>query len=387
MKKNELNDYQQNIKNLIKKPNVTSQDVIKSQYLPKLSGNLTSLIGLSFSDNLQQGIFIDNNGQSYYGFNVIYKDKNTKANIVYKETDDISYMSENIRQDFETLIKDKIITAPDINLFTKKLFHFIHICAFKQWHNKGYNKNNIDNILAKDLIIEISRKDIEKYFNISKQYFYNNITMALYTLRKIEILEFITKRRDKGRVIVAGNDIKKIFTNFDTRNLQNPTISCSLEYAKYLFNYGYIQYPSILFQCNNQVAFDIVEFLYKQYFLNDNRNNIFKISIDAILNNIKGIPSFEKVANECNRNYKKYIYNPFENALLYINDFFSEVLEIEPIYTAEEKQNQNNHIYDKKIDKEAWKSRKLKVTFKDAPNYGTKQKQNRKKAKKKAEAE
>lgn len=376
-KDNEIKKY------IDKKP----QNIIKEQYMPKLSGNLTSLIGTSLSDDLQYGIFIDDKGQSYYGRNVIYRDKNTKANIVYKETDDISYTPENIIQDFETLIKDKILTAPDINLFTKKLFHFIHICAFKQWHKKGYNKSNIGDILAKDLIIEISKKDIEEYFNISKQYFYNNITTALYALSKIEILEFITKRRDKGRVIVAGNDIRKIFTNFNAMDLQAPNISISLEYAKYLFNYGYIQYPSILFQCNNQVAFDIVEFLYRQYFLDDKKNNNLKISVEAILQNITSIPSFEKVSSKYNRKYKQRIYDPFENSILYINDFFSEVLEIEPIYTLEEKQNQNNHIYNKKTNKEDWQNRKLKVTFKDAPNYGTKQKQNRKKAQKKAEAE
>ena len=170
-------------------------------------------------------------------------------------------------------------------------------------------------------------------------------------------------------------------------DLQAPNISISLEYAKYLFNYGYIQYPSILFQCNNQVAFDIVEFLYRQYFLDDKKNNNLKISVEAILQNITSIPSFEKVSSKYNRKYKQRIYDPFENSILYINDFFSEVLEIEPIYTLEEKQNQNNHIYNKKTNKEDWQNRKLKVTFKDAPNYGTKQKQNRKKAQKKAEAE
>lgn len=177
------------------------QYLIKPQYIPKVSGNLTSLISSGFDDNKQMSIFTSDKGVMYYGASYKYKDKNTKLNAMYRQQDPINSLTEETKNKFEQLINDKVILSKDIDTFTKKLFHLFHVYAFKVWHDKGYNKFNIENILAKDLFIEIPKKDIQRYFNVSQRYVNQNVTTAIYSLRCIEILEFTTKRRDKGHII------------------------------------------------------------------------------------------------------------------------------------------------------------------------------------------
>lgn len=353
--------------------------IIKPQYNAKMSGNLTTLISQGFDDNKQMTIWDDTEGLSFYGERYDYKDKNTTLVAIYKENLPINALSEEMQKKFEHLINDKVILSKDINTFTKKLFHLFHVYAFEEWHRKGYNQTNIDNILAKDLIIEIPKKDIERYFGVTRQYVANNTTTAIYTLKNIAINEFITKRRSKGVVITGGTDIKTLFTNFDTTDTKKCSLVFSLEYAKYLFNYGFIQYPRTIFACKNSISFDILEYCYRYYFLDKNHKNTFTITRGKLLENIKSISSFEDVEKRFNRKYKDKIYNPFEDALLYINDKFSDNIQIETIYTKEEMQRQDDHTESQKsINKDAWASRKLKVIFLDAPNYRNKTSQKQK---------
>ena len=60
------------------------QYLIKPQYIPKVSGNLTSLISSGFDDNKQMSIFTSDKGVMYYGASYKYKDKNTKLNAMYR---------------------------------------------------------------------------------------------------------------------------------------------------------------------------------------------------------------------------------------------------------------------------------------------------------------
>lgn len=357
--------------------------LIKPQYIPKVSGNLTSLISSGFDDNKQMSLFTSDKGVMYYGANYKYKDKNTKLNAMYRQQDPINMLEPAVKQKFEQLINDKVILSKDIDTFTKKIFHLFHVYAFKTWHEKGYNKFNVENILAKDLFIEIPKKDIQRYFNVSRPYVSKNITPAIYSLRCIEILEFTTKRRDKGHIVTGGSDIKKLFTDFDTNKPQVVRLAFSLEYAKYLFNYGFIQYPIAMFKCNNSVAFDIVEYIYRYYFLMENKKKTFNITRQKILDNIKSISSFKDVEERYNRKYKDKIYNPFNDALAYINDTLNDLIQIEPIFTKEEMQEQEQGIYeeDKKVNKEEWAKRKMKITLLDAPDYGTEQAKSRRKHK------
>ena len=346
--------------------------IIKPQYNAKMSGNLTTLISQGFDDNKQLTIFNDNEGLAFYGERYDYKDKNTKLVAIYKQNLPINALTEATQKEFEQLIKDKVILSKDINTFTKKLFHLFHIYAFEEWHKKGYNQANIDDILAKDLTIEIQKKDLLKWFNISRQYAENNTTTAIYTLKNIAINEFITKRRSKGVSVIGGTDIKTLFTNFNTTDTKKCSLTFSLQYAKYLFNYGFIQYPKTIFACKNSISFDILEYCYRYYFLNDHKPT-FTITRGKLLENIKSISSFEDVEKRFNRKYKDKIYNPFEDALLYINDNFSDNIQIETIFSKEEMQEQNDHIENKKpIDKDEWAKRKIKITLIDAPNYRNK---------------
>lgn len=359
--------------------------LIKPQYKPKASGNLTALISAGFDDNKQMSIFTSDKGVMYYGANYIYKDKNTKLNAMYRQQDPISSLTEETKTKFEQLINDKVILSKDIDTFTKKLFHFMHVKAFEQWHAKGYNKFNIDNILAKDLSVYATKKEIQEYFNVSQPYVAKNLTPAIYSLRCIEVLEFTTKRRDKGHIITGGNDIKKLFTDFNTSKPAEIRLTYSLEYAKYLFSYGFIQYPIAMFKCNLSSAFDIVEYLYRYYFLTENKRKTFTITRAKILENVKSISSFKDVEERYNQKYKDKIYTPFNNAILYINDTLNDLIQIEPIFTKEEMQEQEQGIHEenKKINKEEWAKRKMKITLLDAPDYGTKQEANRKKHKEK----
>lgn len=347
--------------------------IIKPQYNAKMSGNLTTLISQGFDDNKQLTIFNDNEGLSFYGERYDYKDKNTKLVAIYKQNLPINALTEETQKKFEQLIKDKVILSKDINTFTKKLFHLFHIYAFEEWHKKGYTQTNIDNILAKDLTIEIPKKDLLKWFNISRQYAENNTTTAIYTLKNIAIDEFVTKRRNKGVAVIGGTDIKTLFTNFDTTNTKKCSLTFSLQYAKYLFNYGFIQYPKTIFACKNSISFDILEYCYRYYFFDINHKPTFTISRGKLLENIKSISSFEDVEKMFNRKYKDKIYNPFEDALLYINDRFSDNIQIETIFSKEEMQEQDDHKEAKKsIDKNEWTKRKIRVTLFDAPNYRNK---------------
>lgn len=357
------------------------QYLIKPQYIPKISGNLTSLISLGFDDNKQMSIFTSDKGVDYYGESYKFKDKNTSLNAIYRQQDPITSLTEETKNKIKQLINDEVILSKNIDIFTKKLFHLFHVYAFNIWHAKGYNKFNIDNILAKDLFIDIPKKDIQLYFNVSRPYVAKNITTAIYSLRCIEILEFKTKRRDKGHIVTGGSDIKKLFTDFDTNKPQIVRLAFSLEYAKYLFNYGFIQYPIAMFKCNNAIAFDIVEYIYRYYFLMDNKKETFNISRQKILDNIKSINSFKDVEKRFKRKYKDKIYTPFNNAILYINETLNDLIQIEPIFTKEEMQEQENSIQeeDKRVDKEEWAKRKLKITLLDAPDYGTQQVKSRKK--------
>ena len=63
----------------------------------------------------------------------------------------------------------------------------------------------------------------------------------------------------------------------------------------------------------------------------------------------------------------------------------NDLIQIEPIFTKEEMQEQEQGIHEenKKINKEEWAKRKMKITLLDAPDYGTKQEANRKKHKEK----
>lgn len=387
-KNEEINSYKQRITDRIENkkeiPLEEQQLIIKPQYIPKLSGNLTSLISAGFDDNKQMSIFTSDKGIMYYGANYKYRDKNTKLNAMYRQQDPITALSQETKARFEQLINDKVILSKDIDTFTKKLFHFMHVKAFEQWHAKGYNKYNIDNILAKDLSVYATKKDIQECFNISRQYTEKNLTPAIYNLRCIEILEFQTKRRDKGHIVMGGNDIKKLFTDFSTSKPTEVRLTFSLEYAKYLFNYGFIQYPLKIFSCKNSIAFDIVEYIYRYYFLMNNKKKSFIITRQKILDNIKSILSFKDVEERYNQKYKDKIYTPFNTAMSYITEELSELLQIEPIFTKEELQEQEQGIHEenKKINKEEWAKRKIKITLLDAPDYGTKQQKNRGKNKK-----
>lgn len=355
--------------------------IIKPQYIPKMSGNLTTLISGGFDDNKQMTIFTSEKGITYYGESYKFKDKNTKLSAVYRQDNPIHTLTEETKNKFEKLINDKVILSKDISTFTKKIFHLFHAYAFNQWHDKGYDKSNIDNILAKDLKIEIPKAEIQKLFNVTQPYIAKNLTTAIYSLRGIEILEFETKRRDKGHIVVGGNDIKQLFKSFSTTQRKNVMLEFSLEYAKYLFDYGFIQYPLKIFACNNSIAFDILEYIYRYYFLSDNRKNVITITRKRLLENIKSISSFKDVEERYNRKYKDKIYNPFNNAILYINENFEDLLEIETIYTKEEMQEQEKGIQeeDNGVDKDKWASRKIKITLKDAPNYRNKTRQEQKK--------
>lgn len=138
-----------------------------------------------------------------------------------------------------------------------------------------------------------------------------------------------------------------------------------------------------MFKCNNSVAFDIVEYIYRYYFLMENKKKTFNITRQKILDNIKSISSFKDVEERYNRKYKDKIYNPFNDALAYINDTLNDLIQIEPIFTKEEMQEQEQGIYeeDKKVNKEEWAKRKMKITLLDAPDYGTEQAKSRRKHK------
>lgn len=356
--------------------------IIKPQYTPKMSGNLTTLISGGFDDNKQMTIFTSEKGITYYGESYKFKDKNTKLSAVYRQDDPIHALTEETKNKFQKLINDKVILSKDISTFTKKIFHLFHAYAFKQWHDKGYNKGNIDNILAKDLKIEIPKSEIQRLFNVTQPYIAKNLTTAIYSLRGIEILEFETRRRDKGHVVIGGNDIKQLFKSFSTTQRKNVMLEFSLEYAKYLFDYGFIQYPLKIFACNNSIAFDILEYIYRYYFLSENHKNVITITRKRLLENIKSISSFKDVEERYNRKYKDKIYTPFNNAILYINENFDKLLEIENIYTKAEMQEQENSIQeeDNGVDKDEWASRKIRITLKDAPNYRNKTKQRQKKS-------
>ena len=140
-----------------------------------------------------------------------------------------------------------------------------------------------------------------------------------------------------------------------------------------------------MFKCNLSSAFDIVEYLYRYYFLTENKRKTFTITRAKILENVKSISSFKDVEERYNQKYKDKIYTPFNNAILYINDTLSDLIQIEPIFTKEEMQEQEQGIHEenKKINKEEWAKRKMKITLLDAPDYGTKQEANRKKHKEK----
>ena len=99
------------------------QYLIKPQYIPKVSGNLTSLISSGFDDNKQMSIFTSDKGVMYYGASYKYKDKNTKLNAMYRQQDPINSLTEETKNKFEQLINDKVILSKDIDTFTKKLFH------------------------------------------------------------------------------------------------------------------------------------------------------------------------------------------------------------------------------------------------------------------------
>lgn len=353
------------------------QTILKPQYVPKMSGNLTALISAGFDDNKQISIFTTSKGLTYYGENYKYKDKNTTLNAVYRQKDDIQSLTEETRRKFEQLINNKVILSQDISTFTKKIFHLFHVYAFIQWHEKGYTKENIDNILAKDLTVEIPKKDIQVYFNVTRPYIAMNLTTAIATLRYIEILEFTTKRRDKGQIVTGGNDIKKLFTGFCTDKPKNVSLTYSLEYAKYLFNYGFVQYPFKIFASSNSVAFDILEYIYRYYFLekeeknSGKRKNPFIITRKKILENTKSIKSFKDVEENYNRKYKDRIYTPFYNAIAYINENYDNLLQVETIYTKEELQEQEKGIHEEneKANKEEWANRKMKITIIDEPDY------------------
>ena len=132
-------------------------------------------------------------------------------------------------------------------------------------------------------------------------------------------------------------------------------------------------------------AFEIVEQLYRYYILTENKRKTFTITRAKILENVKSISSFKDVEERYNQKYKDKIYTPFNNAILYINDTLSDLIQIEPIFTKEEMQEQEQGIHEenKKINKEEWAKRKMKITLLDAPDYGTKQEANRKKHKEK----
>ena len=368
--------------------NDDQEKIIKPQYDAKMSGNLTELISQGFDDNKQLTLWSNNKGISYYGEQYLFKDKNTTLNAVYRHKEDYLTPTKSLSQatikQFEQLVNDKVIFSKDIDTFTKKLFHLLHVYAFKKWRRLGYNQSNIANILAKDLVVEIPKKDIQEIFNVSRSYVATNITPAVYTLKNIEIVEFKTKRRSKGVVVTGGNDIKTLFKGFVTDNPKSISLEFSLEYAKYLFDYGFIQYPKRIFACKNAVAFDVLAYIYKYYFLEKKHKPTFILSREAILNNIKSIPTFDDVAQRFNRRYGERIYTPFNNAISYISENFDDLLEIEPIYTDAEKQAQEDGIHEEngKIDKDEWTSRKLKITLFDAPNYGTKQEKSRTKASK-----
>ena len=331
---------------------------IKDQYLAKMSGNLTSLISQGFNDATEYNIFTDSKGVSSYGTVFKVKEKNTKLEAFYIKTDPINTLSEEVKKEFEKLVNDKVILANDIDTFTKKLFHLFHVYAFYYWHSK----------------IEIAKADICRYFDISDRYLRNNLTMAIYTLRRIEIIEFTTKRRYKGTYITGGNDIKQLFTKFNTNKRKVVSLTFSLEYVKYLFDYGFIQYPIKIFSCNSSVAFDILEYIYRYYFLMDEskRKTTFVISRNTILKNVKSIPSFEFISKEKSRNYRDYIKSPFDNAISKISENYAECLQIEPVYTKEEMNQQDEHCWKETI--ETWRDRKLRITLIDAPDYSNKKK-------------
>lgn len=365
------------------------EQIIKPQYDAKLSGNLTALISQGFDDNKQLTLWNNDKGVAYYGEQYLYKDKNTNLKAIYRQKEDyltpIKSLTDATIKQFERLVNDKVILAKDIDIFTKKMFHLLHVYAFNKWHDLGYTSENIGNILAKDLIIEIPKKDIEAIFSVSRQYVANNITTALFTLKGIEVVEFQTKRRSKGTIITGGNDIKKLFTNFVSDQPKVVSLEFSQQYAKYLFDYGFIQYPKKIFTCKSTSAFDILEYIYRYYFLDKNHKTTFTITRGKILENVKSITSFEDVEKRFNRKYKQMIYAPFNNAIAYINENFEDLLEIEPIFTDAEKQAQDEYGIqeeDNIVNKEAWSSRKLKITLFDAPNYGTKQAKSRAKASK-----
>ena len=114
-----------------------------------------------------------------------------------------------------------------------------------------------------------------------------------------------------------------------------------------------------------------------------NKKKTFNITRQKILDNIKSISSFKDVEERYNRKYKDKIYNPFNDALAYINDTLNDLIQIEPIFTKEEMQEQEQGIYeeDKKVNKEEWAKRKMKITLLDAPDYGTEQAKSRRKHK------
>ncbi len=366
----------------------TQEQIIKPQYDAKMSSSLTDLISQGFDDNKQLTLWNNDKGVAYYGEQYLFQDKNTSLNAVYRHKEDYltptKSLSHATLKEFEKLVNDKVIFSKDIDTFTKKLFHLFHVYAFYKWHSLGYNQSNIANILAKDLVVEIPKKDIQEIFNVSRPYVATNVTPAVFTLKNIEIVEFKTKRRSKGVVVTGGNDIKTLFKGFNTDNPKAISLEFSLEYAKYLFDYGFIQYPKRIFACKNSIAFDILAYIYKYYFLEKSHKETFTLTREAVLNNIKSIPTFEDVAKRFNRRYGERIYTPFTNAISYINENFDDLLEIEPLYTDAEMQDQEDGIHEEnsQIDKDTWTSRKLKITLFDAPNYGTKQAKNRAKASK-----
>lgn len=366
----------------------TPAQIIKPNFAPKLSGTLTTFVSNGFSDNKQMKIIKDETGkEDIFAEEYQIKDKNSKGIIYYGKPDPISSLSEETRRQFEQLVKNKVILSKDIDLFTKKLFHLYHIYAFKEWSSKGYDKISIHDIKATDLEIVIPKRDIIKAFNISKQYLQQNLTPAIYTLRYISIVDFTTKRKDKGYIITSGNDIKQLFTEFNTDKRGLASLTFSQKYAEYLYNYSYVQYPIDIFKCKNVVAFDILEFIYRYYYLNFDKKDFktpFTITRRAIVENTKSLPTIKDIEKNYNRKYKERLYQPLENTLTYINDEYSTLLQIEPVFTDEEKQEQElYHIQelDKEVDKEQWLNRKLKVTLYDAPNYGKELSKNRKKNK------
>lgn len=292
------------------------------------------------------------------------------------------------RKEFDELIEQKLDITGDLNLFTAKLKTLYDIQAFKQlskYYKTDYQFNGIN---SNDLIITIPTSEIAKELHCSKKTVSKNIGIALIKLRSLYVEKGkVKKKMNKKYTIETLDDMelyqdKKLYKeNKEIKNSkQFAQLTLSIKYAYHILGWGYVQVPKEILSYENLQAFELMDYI--SYLLRTEEPTT-DITRRTLLNNMPSIPTFEKVAKEekYKRDYKTYIYNPFEKAIEYINKnskiIYIDDKEVEKIDVTDSRGN---------TDKEKWQNVKLNIIVKEMPNYDQ-QHQTKQLADKKAEKE